>query len=82
MKFKKGKSGNPRGRPKLCNLNIKDMAARGSIRAYKLLWQSVQKGEPWAIDIFFRYFVLNDMVITEVLDHDQDHLFYETPNLS
>lgn len=82
MKFKKGKSGNPKGRPKLCNLNIKDMAARDSIRAYKLLWQSVQKGEPWAIDIFFRYFILNDMVITEVLDHDQDHLFYETPNLS
>jgi hypothetical protein len=82
MKFKKGKSWNPRGRPKLCNLNIKDMAARDSIRAYKLLWQSVQKGEPWAIDIFFRYFILNDMVITEVLDHDQDPIFYETPNLS
>lgn len=58
------------------------MAARDSIKVYKLLWKSVQASEPWAIDIFFRYFILNDMVITEVLNHDQDHFFYETPNLS
>lgn len=64
MKFKKGKSGNPRGRPKLDSLNIKDMVARDSVKAYKLLWKSVQKSEPWAMDIFFRHFLTNDIVIS------------------
>lgn len=64
MQFKKGKSGNPRGRPKLDSVNIKDIAARDSIRAYKLLWKSVQASEPWAMDIFFRYFVTNNVVIS------------------
>jgi len=64
MKFKKGKSGNPRGRPKLDSLNIKDMAARDSVKAYKLLWKSVQASEPWAMDIFFRHFVTDVEVIS------------------
>lgn len=64
MKFKKGKSGNPRGRPKLDSLNIKDMAARDSVKAYKLLWRSVQKSEPWAMDIFFRHFITDVEVVS------------------
>ena len=71
MKFKKGKSGNPRGRPKLDSLNIKDMVARDSVKAYKLLWKSVQAREPWAIDIFFRHFVTEDIVMS---NDNQDHL--------
>ena len=71
MKFKKGKSGNPRGRPKLENLNIKEMATRDSVRAYKLLWKSVQASEPWAMDIFFRYFVTEDIIIS---NDNQNHL--------
>ena len=79
MKFKKGKSGNPRGRPKLDSLNIKDMAARDSVKAYKLLWKSVQAREPWAMDIFFRHFVTEDIVIS---NDNQDHLLSSIPNLS
>jgi hypothetical protein len=79
MKFKKGKSGNPRGRPKLENLNINEMAARDSVKAYKLLWRSVQKGEPWAMDIFFRHFITD----VEVISNDnQDHFPSGIPNLS
>lgn len=79
MKFKKGKSGNPRGRPKLENLNINEMAARDSVKAYKLLWRSVQKGEPWAMDIFFRHFITD----VEVISNDnQDHLPSGITNLS
>lgn len=79
MKFKKGKSGNPRGRPKLENLNINEMAARDSVKAYKLLWRSVQKGEPWAMDIFFRHFVTEDIVIS---NDNKDRLLSGIPNLS
>ena len=79
MKFKKGESGNPRGRPKLENLNINEMAARDSVKAYKLLWRSVQKSEPWAMDIFFRHFVTEDIVIS---NDNQDHLLSSIPNLS
>jgi hypothetical protein len=79
MQFKKGKSGNPRGRPKLENLNINEMAARDSVKAYKLLWKSVQKGEPWAMDIFFRHFITD----VEVISNDnQDHFSSGIPNLS
>ena len=79
MKFKKGKSGNPRGRPKLEKLNINEMAARDSVKAYKLLWRSVQKGEPWAMDIFFRHFVTEDIVIS---NDNKDRLLSGIPNLS
>ena len=79
MKFKKGKSGNPRGRPKLDNLNIKEMAARDSVKAYKLLWKSVQAREPWAMDIFFRYFVTEEMVIS---NDNQESVLNGITNLS
>jgi len=79
MKFKKGKSGNPRGRPKLCSLNIKEMATRDSVKAYKLLWKSVQASEPWAMDIFFRHFVTG----AEVIPSDKQDCFLNgIPNLS
>lgn len=79
MKFVKGQSGNLKGRPKLENLNIKDMVTRDRVKAYKLLWRSVQKGEPWAMDIFFRYFVTEDIAIS---NDNQDCLLNGISNMS
>jgi hypothetical protein len=55
------------------------MATRDSVKAYKLLWKSVQASEPWAMDIFFRHFVKGG----EVISHDnQDHFLNGISNLS
>ena len=78
MKFKKDKSGNPRGRPKLCSLNIKEMATRDSVKAYKLLWKSVQASEPWAMAIFFQHLVKGGEVIS---NDNQEHLLNGITNL-
>ncbi len=77
MQFIKGQSGNLKGRPKLENLNIKEMAIRDSVKAYKLLWKSVQAREPWAMDIFFRHFVKGEEVIS---NDNQDHFLNGTSN--
>jgi hypothetical protein len=82
MQFVKGQSGNLKGRPRLKTLSIRDMVARDGIKVYKLLWKSIQNSEPWAIDIFFRHFISNDMLINEILHHDQDHILDEISNLS
>jgi hypothetical protein len=53
MKFAKGQSGNPNGRPKVTEQTFMDLLIRDSIKAYKLLWVQMRKGEPWAFKIYF-----------------------------
>ena len=54
------------------------MATRDSVKAYKLLWKSVQASEPWAMDIFFRHFVTGEQVIS---NDNQEHILNGITNL-
>ncbi len=53
MKFEKGQSGNPKGKPKETKLTFNDLLLRNSVKAYKLLWAQLKQGEPWAFKIYF-----------------------------
>jgi hypothetical protein len=53
MKFEKGQSGNPNGRPKEIDQTFMDLLIRDSIKAYKLLQVHMKKGEQWAFEIYF-----------------------------
>lgn len=53
MKFEKGQSGNPKGKPKEHELTFNDLLLRNSVKAYKLLWAQLKQGEPWAFKIYF-----------------------------
>ena len=64
MKFKKGKSGNLKGRPKSSYngstgavIELKELVSRKSKKAFKALWEAVEAKEPWALQIFFQELV-------------------------
>jgi hypothetical protein len=82
MKFTKGKSGNPKGRPKTTNTNIRELVSRDSIKAYKLLWKAMQANEPWAIEIFFRELVSKEESLPIEIDSNELDVFRELENLS
>lgn len=53
MKFTKGKSGNPKGRPKTIDTSIRELINADAVRAYKLLWKSIQENQSWALELYF-----------------------------
>lgn len=53
MKFIKGKSGNPSGRPRTQNATLNELVALDAVKAYKVLWKSVQDNQPWALELYF-----------------------------
>ena len=57
MKFEKGKSGNPRGRPRTQNATLNELVALDAVKAYKVLWKSVQDNQPWALELYFELFL-------------------------
>jgi Family of unknown function (DUF5681) len=81
MKFTKGKSGNPKGRPKTTDTSIRELVSRDSIKAYKLLWKAMQANESWAIEIFFRELVSKSESFIEI-DSNELGAFRKLGNLS
>ena len=57
MKFIKGKSGNPRGRPRTQNIKLSELIVLDAVKAYKVLWKSVQDNQPWALELYFDLFM-------------------------
>lgn len=57
MKFIKGKSGNPRGRPRTQNIKLSELIVLDAVKAYKVLWKSVQDNQPWALELYFELFM-------------------------
>mgnify|MGYP006890124956 CR=1 FL=1 len=53
MKFRKGISGNPLGRPRTKNMELRELINADAVRAYKLLWKSIQENQPWALELYF-----------------------------
>ena len=59
--FKKGQVANPVGRPKGSldeikkrSIDLRNMAAKDSDKAYKLLWDAMEAKESWAHQIYFK----------------------------
>ena len=82
MKFTKGKSGNPKGRPKTTDTSIRELVSRDSIKAYKLLWKAMQANESWAIEIFFRELVSKSESLPIEIDSNELGTFRKLGNLS
>lgn len=62
--FKKGESGNPKGRVKgaitklkAASLKLREMASEDTDKAYKVLMTAVESGEQWAHQIYFKELV-------------------------
>lgn len=62
--FKKGQSGNPKGKTKgsinkstLRSARLKALASEKYEDAFNILWKNVEKGEAWAHQIFFKELV-------------------------
>lgn len=53
MKFIKGTSGNPLGRPRTKNMELREIINADAVKAYKLLWKSIQENQPWALELYF-----------------------------
>ena len=53
MKFIKGRSGNPSGRPRTKNMELRDIINADAVKAYKLLWKSIHENQPWALELYF-----------------------------
>jgi hypothetical protein len=53
MKFKKGKSGNPKGRPKNSKKNLEEAILSDRFKAYKFVQKAMKEGEPWAYEVYF-----------------------------
>jgi hypothetical protein len=69
MKFEKGQSGNPKGKPKETELTFNDLLLRNSVKAYKLLWAQLRQGEPWAFEIYFTLLSIELKEMEDIADN-------------
>ncbi len=80
--YPKGMSGNPAGRPKGTKnentkryVQIKNLASEKYQEAFDIVWQNVEKGEAWAVNLFFKELVPKNVYQkTAIVEYNGDSI--------
>ena len=67
MKFKKGQSGNLKGRPKNTKKSLEEAILNDRLKAYKFVQKAMKQRKPWAYELYFKALL---PAVKEVVNHN------------